>query len=354
MIRYIILLSFLPAKATIPSPLSSLTCLSPLLISFLFLSGYLSSYKISREFIIRMQSSPPRKGQKRRQRPTCAQTTHPLKRHLSSNTALTERRVLIRALVTLQKQDQNPGIPAFTVQSISNSFHRTEIPFFDEPLVKSHTLQDYILDRPLGRGAEGSVFLAHHIDTGKPVAVKLIEKGTPTPRKNSRTKDRSHWKPRYKLHRNSVDRKATEDARYRIESGATAVNLSVKRAKTEIFVMRRLQHRHVVPLLHAWEDPLRICLIMAYATGGDLFEHIQKKGRPEKRETWRIFKELLSAVQHMHSRGFVHRDLKPENVCITLLSATTVVDTTLTRYKDIFDGGAGGAAGGLWIQCALE
>ena len=169
--------------------------------------------------------------------------------------------------------------------------------------------------------------MAHHITTGYTVAVKIIEKFAPPTTTTTRASlQRSNdgsvryedWKPRYKLHRYSGKRKATEDARYRFESAGKCegLNLSIERAKTEIFVMRRLDHKHVVPLLEAWEDPARICLIMAYATGGDLFEHIQKKGRPEKREIWRIFKQLLSAVQHMHSKGFIHRDLKPENVGI--------------------------------------
>lgn len=57
-------------------------------------------------------------------------------------------------------------------------------------------------------------------------------------------------------------------------------------------------------------------LILDYCNGGDLFEHIRKSGRLKESEVARILLQLLTAVQHMHSRGLIHRDLKPENILL--------------------------------------
>lgn len=38
---------------------------------------------------------------------------------------------------------------------------------------------------------------------------------------------------------------------------------------------------------------------------------------PDERAAWAYLCDLLSALQHLHSHGFVHLDLKPANVLIT-------------------------------------
>ena len=49
--------------------------------------------------------------------------------------------------------------------------------------------------------------------------------------------------------------------------------------------------------------------------GGELLERIRKKKVFSEAEAARIMKQLLSAVQFLHSRRIVHRDLKPEVEC---------------------------------------
>ena len=55
-------------------------------------------------------------------------------------------------------------------------------------------------------------------------------------------------------------------------------------------------------------------MVEEYCSGGDLFDYIQKQRSFSERKAAIIFKQLISAVNHLHKKKIVHRDLKPENI----------------------------------------
>lgn len=65
------------------------------------------------------------------------------------------------------------------------------------------------------------------------------------------------------------------------------------------------------------ETPTQLFLILEYADGGDLYDHIIKHGKLKESEARRFFWQILSAVMFCHNLNIVHRDLKPENVLLT-------------------------------------
>jgi len=82
----------------------------------------------------------------------------------------------------------------------------------------------------------------------------------------------------------------------------------------EINIMQKLKHPHILPLIEVFENKDYIFLVLELVTGGELFDRIVEKGNYTEKDATNIVKQILSAVQYLHSEGVVHRDLKPENL----------------------------------------
>ncbi|HUR25719.1 MAG TPA: serine/threonine-protein kinase [Candidatus Thermoplasmatota archaeon] len=83
----------------------------------------------------------------------------------------------------------------------------------------------------------------------------------------------------------------------------------------EKVALARLQHRNVVALLDAGDDPAGSFVVLEHATGGSLAARLA--GGPLGRDEWnRLAKGLLGGLAVLHGRGILHRDLKPANVLL--------------------------------------
>ncbi|KAH9526875.1 calcium/calmodulin-dependent protein kinase I isoform X1 [Dermatophagoides farinae] len=82
----------------------------------------------------------------------------------------------------------------------------------------------------------------------------------------------------------------------------------------EIKVLRKLKHKNIVQLVETFEDRNKVYLVMELVTGGELFDRIVEKGSYTEKDASLLIKQILEAVDYMHSQGVVHRDLKPENL----------------------------------------
>ena len=56
-------------------------------------------------------------------------------------------------------------------------------------------------------------------------------------------------------------------------------------------------------------------------TGGDLFSYIESRGGYlHEAATGVIIRQVLEALNYLHSQGIVHRDVKPDNLLISSLT----------------------------------
>eukprot|EP00929_Paragymnodinium_shiwhaense_P018171 TRINITY_DN1282_c1_g1_i1.p1 TRINITY_DN1282_c1_g1~~TRINITY_DN1282_c1_g1_i1.p1 ORF type:complete len:536 (+),score=126.76 TRINITY_DN1282_c1_g1_i1:72-1610(+) len=79
----------------------------------------------------------------------------------------------------------------------------------------------------------------------------------------------------------------------------------------EIFL--GMDHPHVARLVDVYEGEGELHLVMECMTGGELFERIKKKKLFSEADASEATRQMLLAVNYLHSHGIAHRDLKLEN-----------------------------------------
>ncbi|XP_060759393.1 calcium/calmodulin-dependent protein kinase type 1D [Neoarius graeffei] len=84
--------------------------------------------------------------------------------------------------------------------------------------------------------------------------------------------------------------------------------------ENEIAVLRRIKHENIVALEDIYESSDHLYLIMQLVSGGELFDRIVEKGFYTEKDASTLIRQVLDAVNYLHSMGIVHRDLKPENL----------------------------------------
>ncbi len=96
-------------------------------------------------------------------------------------------------------------------------------------------------------------------------------------------------------------------------------------------VLLGVKHPFVVSLHYAFQSPERIYFVLDYVNGGELFYHLRKKVRFSEKETRFYAAELILALEHLHSMGFIYRDIKPENILIDCDGHLKLTDFGLSK-----------------------
>jgi serine/threonine protein kinase len=142
-----------------------------------------------------------------------------------------------------------------------------------EALEKSIGFQ-YRIDRLLGRGGMGAVYLAHELALDRDVAIKVLppdQAGTPQLR---------------------------------------------DRFKREARIAARLNHPYIVPLYTFGEVDGLVYFVMGYVAGESLASRLKQQGPLEAEEARTLLVHITDALDYAHRQGVVHRDIKPDNILI--------------------------------------
>lgn len=79
--------------------------------------------------------------------------------------------------------------------------------------------------------------------------------------------------------------------------------------------MKQLDHPNIVKLYQVMENEQTLYLVLEYASGGEVFDYLVAHGRMKEKEARAKFRQIVSAVQYLHSKNIIHRFVLFSNLC---------------------------------------
>jgi 5'-AMP-activated protein kinase catalytic alpha subunit len=108
----------------------------------------------------------------------------------------------------------------------------------------------------------------------------------------------------------------------------------VERVAREIHILKLIRHPNIIQLYEIIETPKQLYLIMEFAEGGELFDHIVSKNRLDEDEACEFYQQIIDGIEYIHELHVVHRDLKPENLLLDANKNIKIADFGLSNtYK---------------------
>ncbi|KAL5482196.1 hypothetical protein EMCRGX_G022491 [Ephydatia muelleri] len=103
----------------------------------------------------------------------------------------------------------------------------------------------------------------------------------------------------------------------------------------EVTLMKAIKHPSVIAFIDFYESKDQYVLVTELLSGGELFDYVVQKEFLPELEAKHYLKQILSGLQHMHSKGIVHLDLKPENIVLKDPSAQRLTIIDLGMAQDL-------------------
>ncbi|HSN67983.1 MAG TPA: protein kinase [Thermoanaerobaculia bacterium] len=154
----------------------------------------------------------------------------------------------------------------------------------------------YEVERTLGRGAMGVVYLARDLRIGRRVALKAMP-------------------------------------RTRSFDSADAEQEFLDRFRREAELCGSLAHPNIITLYEVgWEGRRISFLAMEYVDGETLLSLLQREKTLDLAPSLKIVDDILHGLAYAHERHVVHRDVKPANILITRQGQAKIADFGVARY----------------------
>ncbi|XP_005932157.1 serine/threonine-protein kinase greatwall isoform X1 [Haplochromis burtoni] len=156
---------------------------------------------------------------------------------------------------------------------------------------KPPSINDFVVLKPISRGAFGKVYLARKNCNARLYAIKVMKKA------------------------DMVDKNMTNQLK--AERDALALSKSP----------------FVVHLFYSLQTATKIYLVMEYLIGGDVKSLLHIYGYFDQDMAVKYISEVALALDYLHRHGIIHRDLKPDNMLISNEGHIKLTDFGLSKVK---------------------
>ena len=152
-----------------------------------------------------------------------------------------------------------------------------------QDLIRKTLHTRYKIERELGKGGMGAVYLATDLTLQRPVAIKVLPP-------------------------------------------ELAVRPELReRFLRETRLAAAFSHPNIVAVHAVEEHPQLLCFVMGYVEGETLGQRIRRAGPLSAAEAVKMLQEVAWALSYAHGRGVVHRDIKPDNILIERATGRSLV-----------------------------
>ena len=160
------------------------------------------------------------------------------------------------------------------------------------PAAQPEHIGRYRVERVLGQGGFGVVYLAHDEQLQRPVAIKVP-------------------------HRHRIS--CREDAAAYLTEARTVANLD---------------HPHIVPVYDVGSNDQFPCFVVSKFIEGSTLAHRIKANRPGVAEAVQLAATVAETLHYAHRKGLVHRDIKPSNILLDANGKPFVADFGLSLKEE--------------------
>lgn len=159
----------------------------------------------------------------------------------------------------------------------------TRMPSTDLDLLHTQLASRFRIDRTLGKGGMGAVYLARELALDRLVALKVLP------------------------------------AEFADDPGLR------ERFLRETRLAASFSHPNIVPVYSVEEHGNLLAFTMGFVEGETLSERVRRTGPLTTREAVRLMHDVAYALSYAHGRGVVHRDIKPENLMLERASSRALL-----------------------------
>lgn len=147
----------------------------------------------------------------------------------------------------------------------------------------------WVIEKEIGRGGMGRVYLAHNGTDKDPVAIKILGE------------------------------ELAQDPGF------------LERFQREITVLSQLDHPNIVRFIEAGNEGGIYFYAMEYIEGSSMDTLLESRGRLPWGEVLELGKQLCPALKHAHDHGIIHRDIKPHNLLRTADGTVKLTDFGIAK-----------------------